>query len=335
MTEEILAQARQIYSQALPEIFPRKNVVACGLGYKVRCDEQTEELSLMVSVVKKEPQAHLAEHDVIPKKFNGLVTDVIETGHIRAMPVDSRVRHRPAMPGISIGHHRITAGTFGLLVERAGEPYILSNNHVLANVNAAEIGDPIWQPGPLDGGTSQDKIATLADFVPLDKGQEPAVCQIAQTLAELLNTLANLTGSQHRLEAVQQTAGQNVMDVALARPDAPELVTPEILDIGVPAGVGEPLLGMAVQKTGRTTGWTEGTIQQIDVTVNVDYNGTPIWFTNQVFATSMSQPGDSGSAILDMERNVVGLLFAGSERVTILTPIQWILDELEANVVTA
>jgi hypothetical protein len=221
------------------------------------------------------------------------------------------------------------------LVEREGESYILSNNHVLANVNAAEIGDPIWQPGPLDGGTSQDQIATLADFIPLDRGQEPAACQVARTLAQLLNTLADLTGSQHRLEAVQKTPGQNLMDVALARPDAPDLVVPEILDIGLPVGVGEPLLGMPVQKTGRTTGKTEGVIQQIDVTVNVDYNGTPIWFTNQVFATSMSQPGDSGSAILDMERNVVGLLFAGSERVTILTPIQWILDELEAEVVTA
>jgi hypothetical protein len=40
----------------------------------------------------------------------------------------------------------------------------------------------------------------------------------------------------------------------------------------------------------------------------------------------MSSPGDSGSSILDMQNRAVGLLFAGSETVTILTPLQHILD---------
>src|SRR5881394_2951421 len=45
-----------------------------------------------------------------------------------------------------------------------GRVYILSNNHVLANSNGATIGDPEYQPGPYDGGTSADQIATLTDF---------------------------------------------------------------------------------------------------------------------------------------------------------------------------
>jgi hypothetical protein len=48
----------------------------------------------------------------------------------------------------------------------------------------------------------------------------------------------------------------------------------------------------------------------------------------------MSQGGDSGSAVLDAERRVVGLLFAGSESTTVLNPIQFVLDALQVELVT-
>ena len=84
----------------------------------------------------------------------------------------------------SVGHVDITAGTYGTAVYRIlpggsvnpprhglGIPrswYILSNNHVLANSNDANIGDLILQPGPFDGGTDpEDAIARLRAFVPI------------------------------------------------------------------------------------------------------------------------------------------------------------------------
>jgi len=45
-------------------------------------------------------------------------------------------------------------------------------------------------------------------------------------------------------------------------------------------------------------------------------------------AGAMSAGGDSGSAVLDAEDFVVGLLFAGSDAVTIINPVQFVLDEL-------
>jgi hypothetical protein len=91
-----------------------------------------------------------------------------------------------------------------------------------------------------------------------------------------------------------------------------------------------------VQKSGRTTGHTTDQINQLDVTVSVSYGGTNIAvFKNQLMAGLMSQGGDSGSAVLDMNKQVVGLLFAGSTSTTILNPIQFVLDALQVQVVTA
>ncbi len=326
-----LTQARAMYQQLIPELFGRRNVIGVGIGYKNSEGQATGELSLIISVTQKLPIEQLSAQDVIPKFLNGLLTDVVETGRFRAFANDPRIRRRPAQPGSSIGHYAITAGTLGLLVQRDGVPYILSNNHVLANSNHAQAGDSIYQPGPTDGGTAQDVIATLADFEPLDFGQKAGECNIANTLATWLNTLAKWTGSSHRLETVRVTPGDNGMDAALARSLAPDLVTSALLDVGPLTGVAEPQLGMAVQKVGRTTGLTQGVVTQIDVTVNVDYSGRSVRFVNQVFASPMSAPGDSGAAIMDMQRRAVGLLFGGSDRATIFTPIQRILERFDVT----
>ena len=113
-----------------------------------------------------------------------------------------------------------------------------------------------------------------------------------------------------------------------------DLLKPDILDIGIPKGVHEGVLGMDVQKTGRTTGHTTGKITQVDVTVQVDYERQTVTFVDQFMATGMSSGGDSGSAILDMEGYVVGLLFAGSQIATLINPIQLVTDALGVEIVT-
>ena len=266
----ILDNARQVFAGVVGELFQRRNVVACGLGYKITSGKPTGRLSLMVSVTHKMPASELTSEDLIPRSVSGLETDVVETGRIRAQTVkDPRARWRPAQPGISIGHRDITAGTLGLLVQREGQAYILSNNHVLADTNAASIGDSIYQPGPADSGTGNDRIATLADFEPVNFGDADSNCSIAQTLAGALNLMARVAGSTHRLLTIQATPALNVMDAALALPDQPDLVVPEVAGIGMPTGAAEPMLGQKVQKMGRTSGLTKGTITQINARIIV------------------------------------------------------------------
>ena len=114
------------------------------------------------------------------------------------------------------------------------------------------------------------------------------------------------------------------------------MFTGEIRSIGQVSGTKPPALGMRVRKVGRTTDYTEGTITLLNATVNVAYNtskGSRTGrFTGQVITEAMSQGGDSGSLIVDMNENrAVGLLFAGSNLATIFTPIDRVLDALNAN----
>ncbi len=299
------------------------NVVAVGVGLKIAGDVQTNEASVVVSVIKKLPLIQLAESAMVPKTLGGVKTDVVETGKIFALQ-DPTQKMRPARPGISIGHYQITAGTLGCLVELNGEVFILSNNHVLANSNAGQLGDAILQPGPHDGGTSADQIGTLEQFIPVSfSGPSPTGCLPLSSLMRLFGPSA----------AVNEP-GNNTVDCAIARPLSADLVNPDILNIGIPTGVGSATLGTAVQKSGRTTGYTTGQITQIDVTASVDYGGQIAIFKNQLMAGPMSQGGDSGSAVLDMNKQVVGLLFAGSTSTTIMNPIQFVLDALQVQLVT-
>lgn len=311
------------------QLLDRANVVAAGVGYKISGGQKTSTLSIVCSVSKKVAASQLSSRDLVPASLEGTPTDVIETGVIRALQSPTE-KHRPAPGGVSIGHRDITAGTLGCLVKKDGRPVILSNNHVLANSNAAEIGDPILQPGPYDGGRfPEDHIADLEHFIPINIGGLPSECPIATGTASFLNSIARLFGSGVQLQAIEQQPAENLVDAAIARPLNPDDVKDEILNIGVPQGVVEAELGMAIRKSGRTTGFTTGEIQQVDVTVNVQYGqGRIATFTDQLMAGAMSQGGDSGSAVLDEHNNLVGLLFAGSDTSTILNRIQNVFSEL-------
>lgn len=177
---------RSALKQRSSELLARANVVATGLGYKVVDGKSTDTPCIVCSVVEKIAAAKLSARDLVPSEIDGVPTDVIQTGVIRAFQ-EPTGRFRPAPGGVSVGHKDITAGTLGCWVKRDGQWMILSNNHVLANVNEASIGDAILQPGTHDGGVNpDDQIATLEDFVPIELGGLPSDCNIAGGLVSLL-----------------------------------------------------------------------------------------------------------------------------------------------------
>ncbi|MDX1687250.1 MAG: hypothetical protein R3248_04630 [Candidatus Promineifilaceae bacterium] len=327
------AQAKEAHKE---DILSRPNVVGVGVGYRETAGILTGDVAVIVLVERKVTPAALSTEALVPREVGGLRTDVREVGEIRAQ--QSRTdRWRPAPGGTSIGHYRISAGTFGCVVrDRAtGARLILSNNHVLANSNDAAPGDPIIQPGGADGGVEpQDVIARLERFIPINYNTAPGTCGVAAVVSHLANAVAILLGSQHRLQPYQlDQQASNLVDAAVARPLDDASILDEILEIGEPAGTTDAALGMPVRKSGRTTGFTTGAITVVDATVSVSYGlGRTARFENQIITGPMSQGGDSGSLLVAGDtQEAVGLLFAGSEQTTIHSPIGLVLDYLEVD----
>jgi hypothetical protein len=339
------------------ELLTLANVVATGVGYKISNGEVTDELSIVCSVVEKKSAGKLPSSELVPQTLDGVQTDVVETGRFKALQ-NPTGRFRPAPGGVSIGHVDITAGTLGCLVRKNGQFFILSNNHVLANSNAASVGDPILQPGPFDGGLfPRDQIATLDAFIPIQfpgggggggnggggGGGGGGGCGGGSCVGgagSVVNSVAGAFGSKNRLQTVSLESPQalatlsaqqadNLVDCALARPVSSDLVENTIHEIGPIQGSTTAQLGMAIKKSGRTTGFTTGVIQQIDVTVEVSYGAAGVArFTDQLLSGAMSQGGDSGSAVLNSNNEIVGLLFAGSSTSTIMNRIQNVFSAL-------
>ena len=291
-----------------------KNVIGIGIGPKIVGNSIEAQESVRIYVRVKIPRNELAPTDVVPANFGNLPTDVIEIGDVTAFPVtktwDRQKKNRPTTScGVSVGHPNITAGTLGCLVEKNGEKFILSNNHVLANSNSASIGDKIIQQGKADGGSSpSEDIATLTDWKSLDF-----------------------------------TGAANDIDAAIAKLDATSLVEREIVDIGSPLKTtASAALYQSVRKHGRTTGHTVGVIVDLSVDIWVNYGVSGrAWFENQIGITGIygqifSQGGDSGSLIVDaVTLNPVGLLFAGGGGMTFANRIDDVLNYFNVSIVGA
>ena len=72
-------------------------------------------------------------------------------------------------------------------------------------------------------------------------------------------------------------------------------------------------IDMLVEKSGRTTGHTFGTVLSIDESTRVKMGNKTAVFTDQIALTAMSFPGDSGSVLFERgAKKPIGLLFAGS-----------------------
>jgi len=334
-----LAQVKQAKSFHRASILLMPNVVGLGVGYKVTQGVVTDELSVVVLVRQKVPSSILPSENIVPQELNSVRTDVFQVGEIRPLLARSD-RWRPAPGGVSMGHYQITTGTFGAVVRdrKSGVRLILSNNHVLANSNQALIGDPILQPGRVDGGQlGKDTIARLERFSPIRFNSEPPTCSLVQTYVQLGNSLARMLRSHHQFQAFrEQPDATNKVDAALALPLEDSAILDEILDIGSVNATSEPDLGMAVRKSGRTTDFTTGSVSILDATVVVNYGYDRVaTFENQVLTTPMSRGGDSGALLVEKESpRAVGLLFAGSDQTTIFNPIQAVLETLDIEFFT-
>ena len=191
-SQDEMTHAEAVLAQVQEDWLQREGVTAVDLGYKWSEGEMTGKLAIRVHLSHKKSLDELSEADIFPKEVDGVPVDVIEatyglqvageTGWGEAQleaAIDGRNRRFDPVPlGVSIGSPRVTAGTLGAKVYDANtqEEMILSNWHVMVGSLQAKIGDPVWQPGRIDGGQPTDVIATISRFVlgPFDA----AVCKV-------------------------------------------------------------------------------------------------------------------------------------------------------------
>jgi hypothetical protein len=295
---------------------PDHNVVGIGIGYKITNGKLTTQRCIRIYVDLKLAKTAMPKDFVLPPRFKGVLTDVVETGRFRPLPAvvpRERRRLRPARPGGSVGFQFtgnqagfVMAGTFGAVVAADGARHILSNNHVLANENALPLGSPIFQPGLLDhGNPNTDRIGTLTRFVALTAGQANAVdCAIAAVLNPK-TVRATFLAKVGRLKSPEPIAATE---------------------------------GMRVEKVGRTTGYTTGVVFDVSADVKIEYDLGMLTFQDQILVrgtTGMfSDRGDSGSVIVDRgTKRATALLFAGSASHTIANPLMDVLAQLGVSMV--
>lgn len=290
---------------------PEVNLVGVGIGEKVAAGRRTGDLCVRVLVARKYPRGRIAPDDRIPASIEGIPTDVVAVGYPRKFVLPNRMRRRPLPGGVSAGPApdaagRRYAGTLGVVVagRRGRARFALSNNHVFADENRLAPGAAIVQPAALDGGTERDRAGALAAYEPLRFDNQ-----------------------------------RNWMDAAVAALDAGAPVSPEILGIGPLRGAAAPSLNLLVRKAGRTTGLTEGIVRDLRLDVfNISYDQGLVRMDDvmgiEAVGGMFSRPGDSGSAIVDAQGRVVGLLFAGSDVVTFAIPIRRVLRRFRIRIAT-
>lgn len=310
----------------------QSGITYVGMGRKFVRGRPTSRVCVQVGVRKKIARTALAEHDIVPHAVDGEVTDVMETGDFRfmstALPAKllRQSRYRPILGGVSFGHYAITAGTLGAVMLRSDQPVIVTNNHVGAACNQAEIGDHGLQPGPYDGGTENDYVSRLAWFEPMKFSDPLSGCVVARGVTTALNGLARLAGSSTRLVAYTKEVQVNLVDVSLHVPIVDYRHDVFALDVGdvrfLP--VLDPRIDDILWKSGRTTKVTAGKVVAIEATMNVNMgDGRFAVFENQAITEPMCQGGDSGSIAFKKHPHpgaISGLLFAGSQNSTAFNP---------------
>jgi hypothetical protein len=221
-------------------------------------------------------------------------------------------------------------GTMGSLWTRAdlAQPVILSNNHVLARSSLGVAGESITQPGPTACFPGQSKPiaaltqqATLAPAGTAAGRTGPSPSNTDSAIAQIVPGTVDLAG--------------NILDLGTAGPTSIAAAAPS-------STLAAATLGLAVAKSGRTTGLTCSTVESVNMTIGIGYEtscGSNVTaftatYTNQVMINggSFSAGGDSGSLVVTQANaRPVALLYGGSAVDTVGNPIQDVIAALSSG----
>jgi hypothetical protein len=307
-TQEDLRLAKNEAVRALLRPDCPGNVVAVGIGKKSTDD------CLRIYVVSKLAHHKLTPEELVPLRFLGVPTDVIEIGRLgrkgrgpaiipnRRPEPGAPIRVDTKAPNVNSG----ATGTLGMVAKVGRNRYILGCNHILAVNGRVESQDPTAKIVSAEFVGDEQTLASPLVYVRLDRHAENvADCALAQ-----------IEGSEkEQATKVQAVFPDGIGNLASGDPMKPEP-------------------GKRVTKIGAATYKTEGKIVDVDADLYVDYSFGRFRFKNQIviegddvdFATA----GDSGSIIVDQEKGQpVGMVFAASGKYAIACQLLEVVSSLQ------
>jgi hypothetical protein len=283
----VLASGAEAELRAIP------GVVHVSVGLKQINDTATDEHCIRVYVKKKKSPSEVPPNERIPKRIQGIATDVNEV-QVADLAVD-KAKYRPLTGGCEISNNvvvdaddNVDVGTLGCFATDQTDlkTVLLTSFHVIGNT----AGTPVFQPLAAD----MDQIGTVKRGQPTGN-IDAAIADIDPAFATTVDAINGLflNGSNHV------------------------------------AGVDDPVSGMHVFKVGRTTGLTAGKVVDADAPVGFDLGPPTGWVDFEHFmiiqcvktskccccscelidkSRKFVDRGDSGAAVLSDKRIAVGLV---------------------------
>lgn len=281
-----------------------------------------EDEHVVVLVEEKLPEDEIKSGKLARERI-GADTDVVEVNDVSALDVRARLesprrRYRPPRPGVSEMNASGGAATAGFMARvtdptaaeiglnaDAGQVVRVSNQHVYGRAEQAEVGEPIVQPSPMDG----DSNGTVGEYVGGSLLEDGSPADAA---------LRSVSENERRSQRAYLPHGIGPMN------------------LGGDVGRGTP-----VQKTGRTTGLTDGRVVASNATIDVSYGEAHenVRRRDVFVTTAQSKGGDSGAPLLtnpDSGRPaLIGHVFSGSQRVSICDKLANIEEQLGVTALAA
>lgn len=308
----------------------KKNVIGYSkkLRKRIKDGREVDEEVVRIYVSKKVDPSALDVKDLIPREIDGIPTDVVEIGEIKALnlhPLAHVTRVRPLVAGVSIGNWAITAGTLGWFFKNGnGREMLGSNAHVFADdpFKISSFEKRIVQPGRYDEGKIPDDVVGRYHW---HQPLEGSGCSLSNAIADFLNGVSSLFGRKTRFELTLTEKAK--IDFAVAEPTVDyeiDLYTAEecegfiglgfagsnqasffckaehIRAVGwtpIDKSIELVTVGETVHKIGRTTEYTSGQVIDDSTFGRVSYGGLNyVEFDDVILTTPMLEGGDSGDS---------------------------------------
>jgi hypothetical protein len=319
------AEVTELCRAAQAELSPIPGLIRVIWGEKRKGGKPTGVIGLCVYVEKKLDASSLDPAHVIPSQFRGVATDVDEPGDAKRTHCDDMGHYDPLIGGITITSEKTSAdggygaGTLGFFATIDGvappENVALVSNHHVLFANGGGLQEKIYQQPKVEvasglaidwttkylaGTLTQAGLDGSYDFTYPGEAQAPyfidcAAAKLDYCISSWCHTKCGVS-MRNEINGLALPSGNGLVDVA--RVEA--------------ANVGSSYV---VYKVGARTSRTVGYVSRVDPGM-LHGERNVIEITAVSMSPSCDPPlrfcdeGDSGSALVDAQGKLIGLVFA-------------------------